>query len=110
MSEFINTRDTMPGSTDEERAQQTLDALVAHQLTNFKEDNIMYIRNFGLQFNTGLETVEFPNLVHTPGISGSNQKVFSNCTALKDIKLKRLEYLATCTIDLIESIAYRYIK
>ena len=28
----------------------------------------------------------------------------------KDIKPKRLEYLATCAIDLIESIAYRYIK
>lgn len=90
MSEFINTRDTMPGSTDEERAQQTLDALVAHQLTDFKEDNIMYIRSSGLQYNTGLETVEFPNLVYTPGISDSNQRIFLSCTALRDAKFKSL--------------------
>lgn len=90
MATFVNTRDTMPGSTDEERAQQVLDGLVSHTLTEFKEDGITYAGQYALRYNTGLETVELPNLVYTSSISNSNQNLFQNCTALKNVKLEKL--------------------
>lgn len=90
MATFVNTRDTMSGSTDEERAQQVLDGLVSHTLTEFKEDGITYVGQCALRYNTGLETVELPNLVYTSSVSNSNTYLFQKCTALKDVKLESL--------------------
>lgn len=90
MATFVNTRDTMPGSTDEKRAQQVLDGLVSHTLTEFKEDGITYAAQYAFRYNTGLETVELPNLVYTPSIPNSNTYLFKNCSALKNVKLENL--------------------
>lgn len=99
MATFINTRDTMPGSTNEERAQQVLDGLVSHTLTEFKEDGITYAAQRALRYNIGLETVELPNLVYTPSISNSNAYLFENCTALKNVKLESLTRVPTHIFD-----------
>ena len=90
MATFVNTRDTMPGSTNEKRAQQVLDGLVSYTLTEFKEDGITYAAYRALGKNTGLETVELPNLVYTPSVLSSNAELFSGCTALKNVKLESL--------------------
>lgn len=95
MATFVNTRDTMPGNTNEERAQQVLDGLVSHTLTEFKEDGITYAGQYGLRYNTGLETVELPNLVYTSSVPYSNAYLFHNCTALKNVKLESLTRAST---------------
>lgn len=96
---FVNTRDTMSGSTDAERAQQVLDGLVSHTLTEFKEDGITYVGQKALQYNVGLQTVELPNVVYMSSISGSNQYMFQNCTALKNVKLESLVRVPNSIFD-----------
>lgn len=87
MADFVNTRDTMPGSTDDERAQQAFDKLIAHELTDFKEDAVDYVRQYAFRNNKTLVNVELPTVVFNSS-SNRNNYMFQNCTALKNVKLK----------------------
>ena len=103
MATFINTRDTMPGSTNEERAQKVLDGLVSHTLTEFREDGLKNIRTGCFQGNDTLKIVELPNLLDTSRnlfsfntaleyvniekATSIRQQCFRGCTALKSVKL-----------------------
>jgi len=85
MADFVNTRDTMPGSTDDERAQQAFDKLIAHELTEFKEDAVDWVRQYAFMNNKTLVNVELPAVTY---ISSRNSHMFTDCTALKNVKLK----------------------
>lgn len=87
MADFVNTRDTMPGSTEEERAQQAFDKLIAHELTDFKEDAVNYVRQYAFRNNKTLVNVELPTVKYNSS-SDRNIYMFQNCTALKNVKLK----------------------
>ena len=87
MADFVNTRDTMPGSTDDERAQQAFDKLIAHELTEFKEDAVNYVRQYAFRNNKTLVNVELPTVEYNSS-SNRNKYMFQNCTALKNVKLK----------------------
>lgn len=87
MADFVNTRDTMPGSTEEERAQQAFDKLIAHELTEFKEDAVDYVRQYAFRNNKTLVNVELPTVAYNSS-SSRNNYMFQNCTALKTVKLK----------------------
>lgn len=87
MADFVNTRDTMPGSTEEERAQQAFDKLIAHELTEFKEDAVNWVRQYAFRNNKTLVNVELPTLEYNSS-SNRNKYMFQNCTALKTVKLK----------------------
>jgi len=87
MADFVNTRDTMPGSTDEERARQAFDKLIAHELTEFKEDAVDWVRQYAFKHNETLVNVELPALIYK---EGKNMNMFEDCSALKTVKLKSL--------------------
>lgn len=87
MADFVNTRDTMPGSTDDERAQQAFDKLIAHELTDFKEDAVNYVRQYAFRNNKTLVNVELPTIAYNSS-SNRNNYMFYDCTALKNVKLK----------------------
>lgn len=87
MADFVNTRDTMPGRTDDERARQTFDKLIAHELTEFKEDAVDWVRQYAFRNNKTLVNVELPTIEYN-STSNRNNYMFQDCTALKNIKLK----------------------
>ena len=87
MADFVNTRDTMPGSTEDERAQQAFDKLIAHELTEFKEDAVDWVRHYAFRNNKTLVNVELPTVAYNSS-SSRNNYMFQNCTALKNVKLK----------------------
>lgn len=68
---YTNTRDTLGDQT-------TLDGLVAHTLTELKEEGNTTLGSYALYSNTGLQTVEMPGLSSSaPGASA-----FAGCSAL----------------------------
>lgn len=87
MADFVNTRDTMPGRADDTRARQTFDKLIAHELTEFKEDAVDWVRPYAFKNNNTLVNVELPTVDYNPS-SAKNNYMFQNCTALKNVKLK----------------------
>ena len=87
MADFVNTRDTMPGRADDTRARQTFDKLIAHELTEFKEDAIDWVRSYAFKNNNTLVNVELPTVVYNSYFARNNY-MFQNCTALKNVKLK----------------------
>ena len=70
MSDFTNTSDIMGGD------QAVLDALIAHNLAEFKDDRIKTLGQWAFYKNSALTSVELPS-VTTVG-----QHAFENCTAL----------------------------
>lgn len=70
MSNFTNTSDTMGGE------QAVLDALIAHNLAEFKDDTIKILGHYAFYKNSALTSVELPS-VTTVG-----QYAFQDCTAL----------------------------
>ena len=70
MSDFVNTSETM-GSDD-----AVLDALIAHNLAEFKDDTIITLGQRAFYKNNVLATVELPS------VTTVNQYAFEDCTAL----------------------------
>lgn len=92
MADFVNTRDTMPGSTEDERARQAFDKLIAHELTEFKEDAVDYVRKYAFRNNKTLVNVELPTIAYNSSDSTRNSYMFQDCTALKNVKLKGMTH------------------
>lgn len=86
MADFINTRDEMGEA-------QAFAALVAHTLTELKEDGVTSIGTRALYKNTGLQSVEFPELTATGDYS------MSGCTALASVSLPKVATIAQYTFQ-----------
>lgn len=71
---MANTRDSLGD-------QATLDGLVAHTLTSFEEDGVSTLRNYAMEYNNTIQSVNFPNLTNT------GTYAFRGCTALKTATL-----------------------
>lgn len=71
---MANTRDSLGD-------QATLDGLVAHTLTSFEEDGVTTLRNYAMEYNDTIQSVNFPNLTNT------GRYAFRECTALKTATL-----------------------
>lgn len=70
MSDFTNTSDIMGGD------QAVLDALIAHNLAEFKDDTIITLGQRAFYKNNVLATVELPS------VTTVDQYAFEDCTAL----------------------------
>lgn len=77
MADFINTRDEMGEA-------QAFAALVAHTLTELKEDGVTSIGTRALYKNTGLQSVEFP------AVTSAGNYAMAECTGLAEAKFPAL--------------------
>jgi hypothetical protein len=77
VSEFINTIDVLGDDA-------VMDGIINKTIHEFKDDNVVSIRNRAFIQCTALEAVECPNVVQTGSM------VFYGCTALKTITLPKL--------------------
>jgi len=87
MSEFVNTKETMG-------EDETLDALVAHTLTEFKDNEISEIGSYSFYYNDGLETLDMPN------VTTIGTYAFQNCKGLKSVSLDSLPTVANYAFSL----------
>ena len=71
---FVNTRDTIGD-------QATVDGLVSHSLTELKEDGIGIVETYACYHNTGLQSLELPN------VSQIKENAFDGCSNLEVAKL-----------------------
>ena len=71
---FVNTRDTLGD-------QATVDGLVEHSLTELKEDGIGIVETYACYKNTGLQSLELPN------VSQIKANAFDGCSNLEVVKL-----------------------
>ena len=71
---FVNTRDTVGD-------QATVDGLVSHSLTELKEDGIGIVETYACYHNTGLQSLELPN------VSQIKENAFDGCSNLEVVKL-----------------------
>lgn len=108
MSDFINTRETLG-------EQETLDALVAHTLTEFKEDGFDTLGQYALYHNDGLQLVDLPNITSVAvnalqycsalksasfaSLKKTGNYMFSDCTALTTVSLPQLTELGQYTFQ-----------
>lgn len=79
---FINTRDVIGD-------QATLDGLVAHTLTELKEDAVNTLATFALHCNSGIVSVEFPN------VSFCGSSVFYTCRKLTTAAFPKMTFFAS---------------
>ena len=71
---FVNTADTLGESA-------TLDALIAHTLTEYNDDRITSLRQYAFRSNIGLQKVNLPSL------TGVNTRAFYGCTNLEEVDI-----------------------
>ena len=71
---FVNTRDTIGD-------QATVDGLVERSLTELKEDGIGIVEDYACYYNTGLQSLELPN------VSQIKSHAFDECRNLEVVKL-----------------------
>ena len=99
MSDFINTRETLG-------EQETLDALVAHTLTEFKEDGFDTLGQYAFYRNGGLQLVDLPSVTTAgtytmqyctalksasfAGLKKASDYMFSDCNALTTVSLPQV--------------------
>lgn len=104
MSDFINTRETLG-------EQETLDALVAHTLTEFKEDGFDTLGQYALYRNGGLQLIDLPSVKSSgayamqycsalksasfASLKKANDYMFSGCSALETVSLPQLTEIGT---------------
>lgn len=81
MSEFVNSSETL-GSID-----AVVDALVAHNLSDFKDDSVVKLGKWAFYKNNGLQSVELPSLTD----AGTN--AFEDCTAMTGATFAKLKTL-----------------
>ena len=82
---FVNTRDVIGD-------QATLDGLVAHTLTELKEDGINTLRPYAMYGNQGLQSVEMPGLASDAGFPTS---AFAYCTSLTYAAFPNIQRIAS---------------
>ena len=77
---FTNTRDVIGD-------QATLDGLVAHTLTELKEDGVNKLRIAALKNNSGIISVELPRV--SDSSYGAGQNAFGGCINLTTVSLQQ---------------------
>lgn len=79
---FVNTRDVLGN-------QETLDALIAHTLEEFREDAVMSLRSDAFYHNNGLKRIEMP------GVTAIPKSAFDSCTALEEASFENVNKIST---------------
>ena len=90
MSDYVNTRDLMPGSTDQERALQTLDKLISDELTELVEDGVKQTRQYCFYYRPNIQSINLPKLQRI-----SAKDTFYSLSNLKNLKIDQVRSLAT---------------
>ena len=75
---FINTRDVIGD-------QATLDGLVAHTISEFKDAGVNTLRSYAFYCNSGLQYIEMPGIT-----SGSAPSAFTSCSQLQSVILPNI--------------------
>ena len=99
MSDFINTMDVIG---DEELTKR----IIERTNTEYKDNNIYTIGNYGLADNVALVTVEFPNVTTLDG------SAFSGCSDLKNIILPKVTTIggsAFANCKALTDVVFRYV-